>query len=462
MQTSPNSDSKVTRRSFLRKASTCAAAPIIIPRHVLGSLHAASANEQIVLGIVGMGERGNQLLENIPESGRVAAICDADARKTAAAQKRHRAKWSIYKDYRKMLDQQDLDAVIVCCCDHHHVLASILACQAGRDVYCEKPLSIYIQEGRSLVSAARKYGRIVQTGTQQRTMERNRFACEFVRDGGIGRIRVVECVNFKAPIPYPAEGLPKESVPAGVDWDLWQGQAPQHPFNQQLFSHWTDGMEGWWGNWREYSNSQLTGLGAHAFDMVQYALGMDESGPVELWPVEEGPDARIHFRYASGVEVRLRFPDQEPYRGPRLGAIFVGEDCKMEINRNKFTTNPPDFVKNPPDPALAAKWEGDGWIAKGHVQNWFDCIKTAHGPMPTWRLDIERPPSASCSLSQSSSVDGCNGILRQSNLSMMRKRTNCWTGHGALAGSFRRSREKLIENAPRGSGRERNAVWRVA
>jgi hypothetical protein len=221
---------------------------------------------------------------------------------------------------------------------------------------------------------------VVQHGTQQRTMEMNRFACEFVRDGGIGKIQAVECVNFKGPISYPAEGLPAEPVPEGVDWDLWQGQAPERPFNRRLFSHWTDGVGNWWGNWRDYSNSQLTGLGSHAFDMVQYALGMDETGPVEIWPIEEGPTARIRFRYANGVEVRLTFPDEEPRRGPQLGAIFVSEDCKIEINRNKFTTNPPDFIKDPPDPRLAEKWEGDGWVAKGHVENWFDCIRTRQKP----------------------------------------------------------------------------------
>jgi predicted dehydrogenase len=310
----------------------------------------------------------------------VAAICDADSRKTAAAAKTHQADWSIYQDYRKMLDRSDLDAVIVCACDHHHVLAGMLACQAGKDIYVEKPLSLYIREGRALVNAARKYERVAQTGTQQRTMEMNQFACELVRDGGIGKIRAVECINYTGPIAYPAEGLPAEPIPDGVDWNLWQGQAPERPFNPELFSHWKDGAGRWWGNWRAYSNSQLTGLGAHAFDMVQYALGMDDSGPVELWPVEEGPTARIHFRYANGTEVRLRFPDAEPYQGPRLGAIFVGADCKIEINRNKFTTNPPDFVKNAPDPQLAEKWEGDGWVAKGHVQNWFNCIRSRQRP----------------------------------------------------------------------------------
>jgi len=373
-----------TRRGFLKRAALGAAGaiavPTIVPRRALGFAGEEGANEQIVVGIIGMGVRGNQLVDNVPGSGRIAAICDADARKTAEAAKEHRRDWSIHQDYREMLDRSDVDAVLISACDHHHVLAGMLACEAGKDVYVEKPLSLYIREGRALVRAVRKYGRVAQTGTQQRTMEMNRFACEFVRDGGIGGIHAVECINFKGPIPYPAKGLPEEPIPKGVDWDLWQGQAPARPFNMRLFAHWTDGVGGWWGNWADYSNSQLTGLGSHAFDMVQYALGMDETGPVELWPIEEGPRAKIRFRYANGVEVRLRFPDARPYRGPRNGAIFVGNDCKIEINRNKFTTNPPDFIKNLPDPKLAEKWEGEGWLAHGHVQNWFDCIRSRERP----------------------------------------------------------------------------------
>jgi hypothetical protein len=122
---------------------------------------------------------------------------------------------------------------------------------------------------------------------------------------------------------------------------------------------------------------------AHALDMVQYALGTDDSGPVEFWPVDgKGMEARIDFRYANGVEVQFKFPGnwKKPYRGPYLGGIFVGEKCKMEINRNKFTTSPRDFVKDPPDAALAEKWEGDGWVALGHIENWLNCIKSRAKP----------------------------------------------------------------------------------
>ena len=194
------------------------------------------------------------------------------------ALKTHQANWQVYQDYRKLLERKDIDAVIVCPTDPHHVLASMLACQAGKDVYCEKPLSVYVSEGRALVKAARKYHRVVQTGTQQRTMQMDRFACEFVRDGGIGKVKWVECVNFRGPDPYP--GFPAAPIPAGLDWDLWMGPTPQRPYNNKIHKD-------WWGQWRDYAGNMITFLGAHAFDMVQYALGTDQTGPVELWPVEE-------------------------------------------------------------------------------------------------------------------------------------------------------------------------------
>jgi predicted dehydrogenase len=340
------------------------------------------ANEEIVVGLVGMGVRGNDLVDNIPAGGRIAAICDVDPRKTAGALKKSQAKWKVYSDYRRMFEQKDLDAVIVCPCDHHHVHAGILACQAGLDVYVEKPLSMCVAEGRAFVEAARKHERVVQTGTQQRTMEMDRFACELVRNGGIGRVHVVECVNYSGPIPYPAAGLPEEPITAGFDWDLWQGPASVHPFNRLLAAHHTEGLARHWGSWWDYSIGDTGGLGSHAYDMVQYALGADESGPVEFWLVEpdRGPAARVDFRYANGIEVQLKYSSEPPYRGPQLGAIFVGERCKIEINRNKFTTNPRDFVQNGPDPTLAKMWEGEDNVAKGHVQNWFDCIRSRDKP----------------------------------------------------------------------------------
>lgn len=379
---------RTSRREFLKQSllvSTAAmATPCIVPRRVLGFAGSPGANEQIVVGVVGVGVRGKQLIRNIKNlsgKGRVAAICDCDGRKVAETLQEHHADWKSYDDYRRLIEQKGLDGVLICTPHHQHVLPAMLACQAGLDVYVEKPLSNYVKEGRALVAAARKYGRVVQTGSQQRTMEMDRFACELVRDGGIGKLKVVEAVCFGGPMPYPKQGLPEEPIPASFNWDLFQGPAPVHPYNRFLAAHWSEKLGGCWTNWRDYSGAG-TDMMAHSLDMVQYALGADDSGPVEFWPVEgKGMSARVDFRYANGVEVQSKYEAyKKPQRGPLLGAIFVGERCKIEINRNKFTTNPRDFVKNPPDPKLAEKWEGDGWVAQGHIENWFDCIKSRAKP----------------------------------------------------------------------------------
>ena len=216
-------------------------------------------------------------------------------------------------------------------------------------------------------------------------MEMNQFACELVRDGGIGKVKHVEAVSFGGPKPYPLEGLPEEPIPDGFNWNLFQGPAPAHPYNRDLARPKDSSEPGHkWISWRDYSGGG-TDMMAHSLDMVQYALGTDDSGPVEFWPVEgeyKGMSTRVDFRYANGIEVRSKFPAtwSKPQRGPYLGGIFVGEKCKIEINRNKFTTNPSEFVKNPPDPALAEKWEGDGWVALGHIENWFDCMRSRAKP----------------------------------------------------------------------------------
>lgn len=115
----------------------------------------------------------------------------------------------------------------------------------------------------------------------------------------------------------------------------------------------------------------MTNWGAHGVDQIQWALGMSENGPTEMWPTSPGPNGKFRMKYKNGIEVHY-----ELEQGPHGGGIFMGEDCKIEINRNKFTTNPKDFVKDSPDPAVAEAWEGPGWIARPHMQNWLDCIRT--------------------------------------------------------------------------------------
>ncbi|MGL4513913.1 MAG: Gfo/Idh/MocA family protein [Lacipirellulaceae bacterium] len=376
---------RLSRRSFLGAAGVVAA-PLVLPGRVLGlDRSVAAPSERVRVAIVGAGVRGKQLAHDLPSTAELVAVADANlprAEALAGLRSTGATRVAAVADYRTLLDRADLDALIVTATDQHHAHAGVLACVAGLDAYVEKPLTTYFAEGRALVNAARKHDRVVQTGTQQRTMERNRYACELVRDGGIGEVKVVECVNYSTARPYPPEGLPEEAVPAGLDWDLWLGPAPLRAYNERLAAHWTDNRGGWWGDWREYSAGGIAGMGAHALDMVQYALGADDSGPVEFVPLaaDEVGTPRVDFKYANGVEVRLRFLDARPYRGPRLGAVFAGTDGKIEINRNRFRSNPPELTRDGPDPALAAKWDGDGWVARGHVEDWIDAIKTRRRP----------------------------------------------------------------------------------
>jgi predicted dehydrogenase len=362
------SQSQISRRTALKQAAGAAGAiglPMILPSGVLAAEGRAGANDRIIIGFIGTGNRAKQLMDQVPAPGHIVSVADCYLKRAQDAVHEKKTDWKIYQDYREMLDKEKLDAVMIPTPEHVRPLIAIHACQAGKDVYAEKPLTAYIGEGRVLVNAARKYKRVFQVGSQQRTMEMNRFACDFVRDGGLGKLKYVQGVNYTGPQKYT--GLPAEPVPAGDDWNAWLGPTPMRPFNSQLqFS---------WMRWWDYSGGEMTNWGAHGVDQIQWALGASLTGPVEIWPVSPGPNGKVSMRYANGVEVRFELD-----HGPMGGAIFVGEHGKMEINRNKFTTNPADLVKNGPTPAKAEAWEGPGWIARPHIKNWLDCIKTREKP----------------------------------------------------------------------------------
>lgn len=357
-----------SRRQFLKQAAaaaSAAAAPLYIPARVLGREGAPGANEQVVIGVIGVGGRARQLIDQIPAGGRVVALTDCYLKRAHDAVRERNTNWAVYQDYREMFDREKLDAALIATPDHVRTLPCIHAVQAGLDVYAEKPLTAYVREGRILVDAVRKHDRVFQVGTQQRTMEINRFCCQFIREGKIGKLEVVSGVNYTGPRRY--EGLPEEPVPEGDNWSAWCGPTELRPFNNQL--------QFGWMQWRDYSGGEMTNWGAHGVDQIQWALGKDHTGPTELWPEAPGPNGAVSMRYADGTLVKF-----ERDGAPMGGAVFTGSECKMEINRNRFATNPPDFVKNAPDPAVAEKWEGDGWIARPHIQNWLDCIKTRERP----------------------------------------------------------------------------------
>ncbi len=359
----------VDRRTLLLGAGA-AAGVALLPR--VGR-SAPGPNEKLRVGAIGVGGRASLLLEQLPEGADIVALCDVNVPRAHAFREKKGANWPVYVDYRRILDRTDIDAVIVGTGEFQRVLPCIHACQAGKDVYAEKPLTLYVAEGRALVKAARRHDRVVQVGTQQRSMEINRLACEFVRNGGLGKLLEVRAVNYgsssPAPTPLPAE----EPIPTGLDWSAWLNQAAERPFSAQWM--------GWMG-WRDFAGGEMTNWGAHGVDQIQWALGADATGPVAITPVTEGPNGQVVMTYADGLEVKFILES-----GPMGGAVFVGEKGKLEINRNKVTSNPPEIAQKLLEAVDVAeeerKWSDALalWQARHHLQNWLDCVRTREKPV---------------------------------------------------------------------------------
>lgn len=366
---------RMSRRTMLRTTAAGLALPWIIPRSALAAPGRPGANDRIGVGAIGVGGRAQLLLNQLPEDGRIVALSDCNVPRAEQFKRDQEGDWPIYQDYHQLLERTDIDAVIVGTGEFQRVIPCIDACLAGKDIYAEKPLTLYIHEGRVLVDTVRRHQRVCQVGSQQRSMEMNRVACEFVRSGGLGKIREVRAMNYPGPEDTPAVAPAAEPIPNGLDWNVWLNQAAMRPYNGQWMG---------WMRWRDFSGGEMTNWGAHGIDQVQWALGMDETGPVELWPITPGTNGQVGMRYANGVEVHCVL---EGGRGPMGGAIFIGEKGKLEVNRNKFTSNPKEIADRLLTQVDVAeeerKWSDELalWQARWHMQNWIDCIRTRATPV---------------------------------------------------------------------------------
>lgn len=360
---------KLNRRAFLA-ASTAIAAPCFIPFRAFG------ANDRIVTAHIGLGGQGmGNLNAFIGKGAAPAALCDVDSDRLAkavkfTADKNH--KCDGYGDYRKILDRKDIDAVLISTPDHWHALPTIHACQAGKDVYCEKPLTLTVAEGRQMVDAARKNERIVQTGSQQRSDDRFRLACELVRSGKLGKITEVHVAlpnsNFSGP-PVPDSEPPKE-----LDYDMWLGPAPQRPYNQKRVHY---NFRFFW----DYSGGQMTNFGAHHIDIAQWGLGMDESGPVsvegtaqfhpEHW-YEVTMACRLISTYANGVKLIVG-QGQKDIKG---AVTFIGEKGKIFVDRGKISSEPAELLKEPLTDADVHLYK-----SPNHHANFLECVKSRKLPI---------------------------------------------------------------------------------
>jgi predicted dehydrogenase len=351
-----------TRRTFLKST----ALPLLLTPGIRG------ANDRIQVGVIGVGFRANLLIDQLPNPGQVVALSDCFLTRAEEAVAKRGTKWDVYQDYRRILDRKDIDAVIVATQDFDRVIPCTDACQAGKDVYAEKPLTLYPGEGTALVKAARKHKTVFQVGTQQRSMEMDQMACKLVRTGGLGKLKLVQCLNYPDSKPFGTPP-PEEPKPEKLDWETWTGQAPMRPYSKQLHAG--------WGSYQDYGGGETTNWGAHGLDMVQMALGMDMSGPVEFWPLTE-PEGGAAFRYASGVEVHLELPYNKDNENLQGGARFIGEKGKIDIWRNDFKLDAPGIELDLPPQEEIAKWHDQRalWQAQYHMGYWLACVPTRQRP----------------------------------------------------------------------------------
>ncbi len=374
---------QISRRSFFRQVgafSGVISVPIFVPKSVLGGQGRPGANDRAGIGFIGVGRQGSALLGNLPPAGQVVAVADVYRPRAEAVAAKYRVK--AFTDYRHLLDLPEVDGVVVATPDHWRAIICIRACQAEKDIYAEKPLTLTIREGRLLVNAVRKYNRVLQTGSQQRSDPRNRLGCELVRNGRIGKVHTVIAHNY--PSPWHC-ALPGEPVPDGLDWDMWCGPTPVVPYHRDIF---TPRANPGWISFQPWSGGEVTGWGSHGLDQIQWALGTDETGPVEIWtegprfnpPTYTQPESRergdklcsvpkVCYRYANGVVVRLE-------NGPAGGAILQGELGTITIDRGKFVVDPPELAKEPLGEGAVRLYRSDN-----HLQNWLDCMRTRERPV---------------------------------------------------------------------------------
>ncbi|MCL2710619.1 MAG: Gfo/Idh/MocA family oxidoreductase [Planctomycetaceae bacterium] len=391
-----------SRRQFLAAASAAVAVPFIIPRSVFGQAGQPSANETITVALVGLGGRCTGLYQEIKANPTTAmktvALCDLMQPRVTNFMNRFRGDFTVeqgFTDLRTMLEKVKPDGVMAVTATHQRARVSAIAMQMGSHVYIEKPMALTIEEGRYLVDATRKYKKVTQIGTQQRSLPLCKWACKQVQDGVIGKVKIVEAPNFVGPNVWTDR--PGQPYPEGMNdevWDRWTDQAVWRPYHADLYHGWAN----WWDYDAGGRTFGVSGWGTHSYDQANMALGTNETGPVEILLEEPseiqrsgrfdnrqpdpeetgaayygmadvtGPRGKMTMWFADGVEMRLHLDGD---RGPGLGCIVTGETGKLEINRHKLASNPREIVANMPDEFQNRRSE-----TIYHIDDWLACIKT--------------------------------------------------------------------------------------
>lgn len=385
---------KMIRRDFL-KLSALGIAGTMIPTGVARAAESTapktskSANSKINIGFIGLGQQGMSLLNGflLIDQVRVVAGCDVYDVKRQRFVKRvtdfykkkgeKKVKVDVCEDYQDLLSRKDIDAVVIATPDHQHAVIAIAACKAGKDIYLEKPMTLTIYEGQQLCKAVRKYNRVFQLGSQQRSSAEFTHVANLIREGLLGKINRIKvsagrnevCVSSAGPQPCK---LPRMEVPAGLNWDKWLGPLPEsvyyHSDLNPVITVDPDQNEQLWGAWRWYKvcgGGLMTDWGAHMFDVAQWAIGKDGSGPTEIIPPGYSYYDNLTFKYDNGIVMT-----EEAIEGDKRGVKFYGSEGWIQVCRGEVITSDKkfDFIKKQADDGTPYE------TSVNHYQKFVDAI----------------------------------------------------------------------------------------
>jgi myo-inositol 2-dehydrogenase / D-chiro-inositol 1-dehydrogenase len=389
-----------TRRDFV-KTTAGAAALVANPFFSLRSRADESKNNRPLVGAIGTGGQGTGIARRASNHGDIVAVCDVQRQHAERAKNEHFQQAEIYEDYRKLLDRKDIEAVTIGTPDHWHTAIALAALDAGKHVYCEKPLTLTIDEGKQLVAAVKKSGKVMQVGTQQRGDQFELFgrAVATARSGRLGKLTKI---TVSLPLSTEEGGpFQTQSVPEGLNWDFWQGQAPAADYCPERCHY----RFRWW---YEYSGGIATDWGAHHMDIAHWVLNIENSGPTtidgtktKLPTIPGGFNTpklvSVDYEYPGGVQVLMRAqpPGDE-------GLLIEGDQGRIYVNRGRLTGKP--IEEQDADPALKEKimaavvelYKGNTAKMGDHMGNFFEAWM--HGKWPISDVESQHRSVSACHL----------------------------------------------------------------
>jgi predicted dehydrogenase len=380
------------RRQFLQQSAKAVIAFTIIPRFVMGGKGFVAPSDQIPLGFIGTGKQSRGLVRNFATRARLIAAADVDSQKlslfkeTAAkalkAANLPEAEITAYSDFRELLKRKDIDGVVIATPDHWHAVMTVMAANAGKHVYCEKPLAHTVEEGRAMVNAVTKNKIIFQTGSMQRSWKNFRQASELVRNGYVGEVKEVLVNVGKPAIPCD---LPGQPVPANLQWDSWVGPAKFHAFNAELSPPVEKDIFPNWRTYQEYGGGILSDWGAHMFDIAQWALGKDRTGPVKFLPPDGKDNKSLTMVYDNGIVMK-----HEDF-GRGWAVRFTGTRGSLDISRSFLDSKPGEIATSVIKPEEVQLYKSDD-----HYNDWLNGIKS--GKQPICDVETGHRTSSLCCL----------------------------------------------------------------